>query len=235
VVLVTYAALAMDERFSAIPVTKEGLIIYLLQLLGIICLALLYLYWAYTHSEQTVVWMILLLICIMISIIFSVIGAGDLATTGGLPFMDRHLEEFSSGTMVLLALVFTVMTILYNYLMRTSKTMKSVIIPDRLDFAIGNPSWVLLRLAGFLFSVGTVYGVTVTTSQAMPKPPYGERWPIHISIFVISMFMLSMAIGVFGMLKISKLNNLATLWMPKEKNTKRPATKKSKLMHHRYK
>jgi divalent metal cation (Fe/Co/Zn/Cd) transporter len=171
----------------------------------------------------------------MISIIFSVVGVVDFLATGGMKFMNKHNDDFGSITLVFLALAFTAITILYNYRMRKSRTMQSVVITDRLDFATGNPSWLLLRFAGFLFFLGVVLGITVTTVQTVPKPPYGERWPVHISIFVFSMIAISIVIGTFGMLKISKLNNLATLWMPKEENARRPATRKSKLMHHRYK
>jgi len=129
--------------------------------------------------------------------------------------MDSVLEDYLGYLFIIffmgiMAIVLTMIPILYNFLMRNSKAIQRLSFEQRHDFLATNSSWLLLRLAAFFLMVAM--GLAGVAAAHAMIPASGQSG-IGLKLIVVCIFVGPFIVGVLIAVKwLIKLNLMAYKW-----------------------
>jgi len=142
----------------------------------------------------------------------------DMAIYGAYPTIsiDSVLENYIGYLFIIffmgvMAIVLTVIPLVYNYLMRNSKIIMRLEPEKRNEFLATNSSWFLLRLATYFFMVGI--GLAGVAASAVYFPPDDMHKTLLEKIGTLAMMILPVVFGIwFGVKVLNKFNLVAYRW-----------------------
>jgi len=127
------------------------------------------------------------------------------------------LNIFFMGVM---AIVLTLIPLVYNYSMRNSKVIRRLAFEQRQDFLATNSSWFLLRIATYFFIVGMALAGFTAAEVYFPAENLHET--VAEKLGSIAVIVVPLVFGVwFGVKVLNKLNLVAYKWSVSGTSVKR--------------
>lgn len=193
--------------------SSQALLIAGLLLLGTALLTLLFAYLGYRNigGIGLMAFGLLLVIIIVFALSYAPVGPViDKWEADGHGY-NTTMVTMTNGVILMLlgGLTVGIVTIAFNWLMRRSQENKPLTLNERRKFLTSNSSWLLMRVSAFYIAVGL--GLFGFVLDQFIFPGSGNV-PMPQLIFFILIPIAFFCLAVWLMLKISRMNQLASKW-----------------------